>query len=91
MAWDAFIETSKIIGIPLTMAIVAIWAFATGLVVTRKSYDDMVQEKNAQILRERDQANLYWGIVEPALRVGREALRKVERERGREGPERARS
>lgn len=88
--WDVFIEVSKVVGIPLAMAFVAIWAFATGLVVTRKSYDDMVTAKDAQILRERDQADLYWSIVEASIKVGREALRKVERERGREGPERPR-
>jgi uncharacterized protein (DUF2062 family) len=81
VGWDLFIEMVKVFGLPLTMAFVAILAFMRGDVVTKRTYEDMLKEKDRQILREQDQlADLWDGVVRPTLAVGSAALDKVERE-----------
>ncbi len=78
--WDLFVETAKVLGLPLAMALWAVWAFATDRVVTKRAYDDMVKEKDRQIQREQEGRAELWKIVRPVIQLGRGALDKLERD-----------
>ena len=82
MGWDLFVEMVKIFGLPLTMAFAAIIAFYKGHIVTRKSYDEMVAEKDRQILREQEGRGELWAILRPMIGVANSALDKLERGTG---------
>jgi hypothetical protein len=80
VGWDTFVELVKVFGLPLTMAFVAIWAFYTDRIYTKRAYDDMVHEKDRQIQREQEGRSELWKIVRPVIQLGRGALDKLERD-----------
>jgi hypothetical protein len=79
MTLDSFYELAKVFGVPSAMLIIALWAFYTDRIVTRSAYQNMVHEKDRQILREQKQLSDLWdSAVVPSIQVGRGALDKLE-------------
>lgn len=78
MTWDAFIEVSKVLGLPLTMAFFALWAFYSGRIVTRKAFDEMVVMKNDEIKTRDTRIAELWAIVRPMIQVAARAVDTVE-------------
>ena len=57
MAWDVLLDLAKVLGLPLALSLVAVWALVTGRVVPKTTHDAMILARDDQIreLRERNE------------------------------------
>ena len=70
-------ELVRIGGLAFALACVALLAILRGDVIVKKSYEEMVREKDAQIRREQDRSADLWGLLRPSLGVAKVAVDKL--------------
>lgn len=84
--WDLLQKFIEVGGPLFGLAVIALLAIVRGDVITRRTYEDMLREKNDQLRRERERVAELWEIVLPSLQVGRGALNRLEQDHPRRAP-----
>lgn len=74
---SVLVELAKLFGPELVLCGLAVWAFYTNRIYTRKAVEDIIKEKNVQIEREQKQRLELWDIVRPMIFVTTKALEKL--------------
>ena len=78
--WDIFLETAKLLGIPVALVMVAVIALYTGQVVPKKTVDKLLNmkdehykymqlEKDRQIRDAKTGEAEMWAIVKPTITI----------------------
>lgn len=90
MEWGVFLETAKILGLPLTMTLAAIFAYQKNWIITSSQHNEMRKEKDEQIRKAEIRSAELWDIVKPTILIGAGALDRLEERDGRRNTGRTR-
>lgn len=89
---EVFLRLVEVGGLAFALAALGLLALLRGDVVTKKSHEALLAEKDRallreqtvsadQLLRERERNAELWGLLRPMIGVARASVEKLERER----------
>jgi hypothetical protein len=87
-----FLKLVEVGGLAFALVCVGLIALLRGDVVTKKSHEALMQEKDRsiarekdlsteQLVRERERSTELWNLLKPMIGVARASVEKLERER----------
>lgn len=68
MSWDALSELVKVLGLPLTLALIGVWALATGRVIPRSTHEATLKDRDDQIQKLEAREQMLLDMLLPATR-----------------------